>query len=175
MKGLLTQLRLLSTSMRTSILNPNRGGCCVIAAEVATYLEQIVPVRIRVSDDHFDWKREFYEDRFNLNDVISDLGSRADDHDAWNDTGVAFGHVIVEFDYRGRTYHMDTSGCREAEERDPTFGWLMYDGYLPLNVAKALAGAPGNWNKHFDRGQIPAIRKMVKTAFAPLNITPKAV
>lgn len=174
MKGLLTQLRLLSKNMRTSLRNPNRGGCCVIAAEVASYLDQLVPVRIRVSNDHFDW--EGWKDKnCNLNQACEEMGDNAGHHQEWNNRDVFFGHVIVEFDYRGRTYHMDTSGCKEATDRDPSFHWLMYDGYLPLNAARELAARPGNWNQRFDRSQIPVIRGMVKQAFAPLNITPKAV
>lgn len=178
MTDLLNRLRRLAKNLNNTLINPNRGGCCVIAAEVGAYLEQIVPVRIRVSNDHFDFMDEDdWEgcDYNNLNDLIDVLGPRAEDQFAWNENDVFFGHVIVEFDVDGRTYHMDTSGVRLAKKRDPSFGWLMYDGYLPVNVAKALADVPGNWNWKFDRRQIPAIKKMVRHAFAPLNVTPKAV
>ena len=170
MNDLLTYLRRLAKQLNDNIVLPNRGGCCVISAEIAEHLERIVPVRIRVSND---WVDE--DDDCNLNEMVDYLGCTVGDHDAWNDNDIAFGHVIVEFDYNGRTYHMDTSGVKLAKKRDPSFGWLMYDGHLPLHAAKALAAQQGNWNKKFNRAQIPRVKKIVEESFAQLPLTQIAV
>ena len=167
MSDLLVWMRRLSKQLNTHLVLPNRGGCCVIAAEIAEHLEKIVPVRIRVSDDHCD-------DNCNLNDIVDYLGPQAS-HDMWNDAEVSFGHVIVEFDYNGRTYHMDTNGVKLAKKRDPSFGWLMYDGFLPLEAAKTLASEAGNWNKKFNRNQIPVVKKIVSTTFKQLSFDPIVV
>lgn len=170
MTDLLKHLRRLAKQLGTTLIQPNRGGCCVIAAEVAAQLEKIVPTRIRVSNDDCE-----AEDNANLNQMVDYLGPQVDDHNAWNDAYIFFGHVIVEFDYQGKTYHMDTSGVRLAKKRDPSFNWPMYDGHLPLHAAKALADIPGNWNKKFNRDQIPHLRKMVKDVLSPLSSNPISV
>lgn len=172
MTDLLVHLRRLSKQLNTHLVQPNRGGCCVIAAAIAEHLEQIVPVRIRVSDDHFD--HSYSDDNCNLNDMVNYLGTQAS-HDMWNDADVSFGHVLVEFDYQGRTYHMDTSGVKLAKKRDPSFGWLMYDGFLPLAAAQTLASDAGNWNKTFNRNQIPVLKKMVMATFKQLTSNPIVV
>ena len=170
MSDLLVWMRRLSKQLNTHLIQPNRGGCCVIAAAIAEHLEQIVPVRIRVSDDHVD----HCDDDCNLNDIVNYLGPQAS-HDMWNDAEVSFGHVIVEFDYNGRTYHMDTNGVKLAKKRDPSFGWLMYDGFLPLAAAQTLASEAGNWNKKFNRDQIPVVKKIVTNTFNQLSLDPIAV
>ena len=155
----LAQLRELAAKLDRNIRKPNHGGCCVVAVEIAKYLRDIYPTKIRVATDY---------DEFADNDV-ADAAQRVYDHadgDEWNDNGIYFGHVIVEFKYKGRKYHMDTNGVKRATAVDPTFGWILYPGELPFKSAKLLAQQDnGVWNYTFDRKQIPKMRMLISNFF----------
>ncbi len=161
----LAQLRELADKLNRNIKYANHGGCCVVAVELAKHLRDIYPTKIRVSTDY---------DEFADHDV-TDAAQRVYDHadgKEWNDNGIYFGHVVVEFKYKGRKYHMDTNGVKRATDVDPTFGWLLYPGELPFESAKLLADQDkGVWNHTFNRKQIPKLRKMVSDFFKTAQLT----
>jgi hypothetical protein len=161
----LTQLRELADKLNNNIADVNHGGCCCVAVEIAKHLRKIYPTKIRVSTDYDD-----YADT-NVEDVAKWLADHGDG-DAWNDNGIFFGHVVVEFKYKGRNYHIDTNGVKRAGAVDPTFGWILYPGELPYKAAKVLADQDsGVWNWTFNRDQIPKMRKIIDNFFKAAQLT----
>lgn len=161
----LAQLRELAAKLDRNIKYANHGGCCVVAVEIAKHLRNIYPTKIRVSTDYDEYA-----------DVeLSDAANRVYDHadgEEWNDNGIYFGHVIVEFKYKGRKYHIDTNGVKRARNVDPTFGWILYPGELPYKAAEILAAQDsGVWNWTFNRKQIPKLRKIVEAFFKNAQLT----
>lgn len=132
----------------------NDGGCCVFASLVARRLSAFFPTRIVVGDDEvsttIDLAREYAAD----NCIYQ-----------WNDAGIGFGHVIVEFDCGGKTYHYDTSGCVEKSDTTNLFDYKIYAGYLTVQEAEELASTPRGWNTVFNRKDIPEIKWLVKRFF----------
>lgn len=151
--GLITTLREMAKQIDRRIPDVNYGGCCVVAAEIADKLQHIVPTRIRVAG-------YFGANGCNVDVAHQKVGNSANGYD-WHENGIYFGHVIVEFDYRGRTYHLDSSGVHKAGRCEPSFGYELYDGNLPLEAAKALADEWSNWNSRFNRKYIPLIKSIV--------------
>jgi hypothetical protein len=161
----LAQLRELASKLKTNLKKPNQGGCCVVAVELAKHLQDIYPTKIRVSTDYDD-----YADT-DLNDAANRVYDHADGYE-WNDNGIFFGHVVVEFTYKGRKYHMDTNGVKRAKDVDPTFGWIFYPGHLPFKSAKILADQDeGVWNHTFNRKQIPKMRMLISNFFKTAQLT----
>lgn len=164
MNNNITQLRELAHILKTNLVKPNQGGCCLIAVEIAKHLSSIYPTKIRVCSDYDDGET-------NVLDVANRVHDPSDLYE-WNDNGIYFGHVIVEFEYRGHIYHMDTNGVKRAKPVDPSFGWILYPGDIPVKSAKSLAGIKtGAWNSAFDRKQIPTLRKLVKHFFKHAQLT----
>ena len=80
----------------------NSGGCCVFAALIGKYLEKhVTAVRVRVRNA---WMREGSRNLDTIRNKITENTLRQ-----WNRNGVDFTHVMVEFDYRGRTYLYDAT------------------------------------------------------------------
>lgn len=161
----LAQLRKLTANLKRNLRYPNSGGCCVIAVEIANHLQKIYPTKIRISTEYDD-----------VNDTTvpvaaSNISDPADGFE-WNDNGIYFGHVVVEFKYKGRNYHMDTGGVSRATGCDPTFGWPFYVGDMTIAHARILARQDeGVWNSTFDRRQIPKMRKLVTEFFKTAQLT----
>lgn len=155
----LAQLRELANTLHRKLKRPNSGGCCVVAVEIAKHLRDIYPTKLRVSTDYDELLGN------NVHEVAEQVCDHSDGWE-WNDNGIYFGHVIVEFKYKGRNYHMDTSGVKRARSVDPSFEWFLYPGDLPFESAKILAAQDsGVWNASFDRKQIPKLRQMVGDFF----------
>lgn len=150
-RGFLTKLRAMAKQL-DRVPDVNYGGCCVVAAEIANQMQGMVPTRLRVGH-LWNIDTDIETARNNISNVANGY--------EWHENGVYFGHVIVEFDYQGRTYHMDSSGVHKAKDVDPSFGYELYSGFLPLSDAKALAGVWSNWNSRFDRCYIPRIKNIV--------------
>lgn len=137
-----------------SVHDVNYGGCCVVAAAVAEKLQYVVPTRVRVASFLGAGDR-------NVSTAANNVGDIGNGWE-WHQNGIFFSHVIVEFDHLGRTYHMDSTGVKQAKNVDPSFGYELYDGHLPIHAAKALADEPSNWNNRFDRDHIPFIKNIVR-------------
>lgn len=150
------QLQLLCTQLN-DIPNINKGGCCVVAATVANHMQHLYPTRIRVSND---W---YTNDDTPIDQVASSL-DEPDDLYCWNDNGIDFGHVFVEFEYKGHTYFIDSNGVTLAGRTDPTYNWIVYNGELPLKLAKRLIYSEG-WNTKFNRTAIPKVKKLINKFF----------
>jgi hypothetical protein len=150
--NLLKKLGHLSDYMDNTYPLINYGGCCIFAAYVGKRLNKIVPTRVAVFDNvtntTIDNAREY---------VWANTTSQ------WNFNGVEFGHVVVEFKYKNRWYHLDTNGVRRQ-----VFNWdgdHRVPGSLTIKEAYELGKDCYGWNDMFPRKQIPRIRKDINKFF----------
>lgn len=158
----LKEIQDLCNEIDASIPRVNSGGCCVVAAELAAQLSEHYPTRIRVGNS-YTWD-DNGNDNVSLDDVASNVKKKSDIF-AWNDQGIYFGHVIVEIEYNGKKYHIDSTGVHKAKKKDPAFGFALYEGSLSIKHAKKLAGNGYGWNDTFDRGHIPLLKQIVNNFF----------
>jgi len=77
----------------------------VFAALMGQCLEAYGKVAIAIGNNDYD---DVSIDDARLRVSVNDI-------EEWNDTGVYFNHVVVEFTYEGRDYHIDSSGVHPAD------------------------------------------------------------
>lgn len=146
---------------RVNALYPdiNHGGCCVYAAIVADELDRLgVPARGIVAtwtsdrgDTDIDEIRNYVE----CNNVAE-----------WEENGVFFTHVGIEYNINGKIKHCDSNGVKD--KGNILMSWAIYKGRLMIHELKQLARSGRDWNKSFDRKDIPAIRRLIKTELRAL-------
>jgi hypothetical protein len=139
----------------------NHGGCCVYAAMVVQALHKH---NIKASGIVASWGAEYLNRTGITIDKVRE-GLKKNTHTEWNNNGVNFSHVGVEFEYRAKIrthrYHYDSTGVKKAgKELD---GMPIYAGRLTLEELRTLAGTKKGWNDTFDRKHIPELRKLVKS------------
>lgn len=151
---LIYQLNKLAAEMQDITKYINYGGCCVVAAAVAPLLKKQVPTKIRVA------AHEWYYENINLKEAMKKVNRELiDDCYQWNDNGVYFGHVYLEFEYNGITYYFDSDGVSLTPPIEEVF--RTYEGNLTHTAARKLASNSSNWNSVFPRSTIPDIRRAV--------------
>lgn len=154
-------LPILANKM-SNINSLNCGGCCVFATHVAKYLQQHVPVRIVIFNP---------PDYPSIDSVRTKLKNPRSARQ-WYKNGMAFFHILIEFDYEGKTYLCDSTGVFPASNQYTFNGWMeLYrtSGSLTMEEASALAANHRAWNWRFDRRQIPKIKKRISRFFAKYN------
>lgn len=142
----------------------NYGGCCVYAAMIVAALHKH---KIKAQGIVASWEAESLNNAgMSIDAVRGNMVNKT--HDEWNSNGVAFSHVGVEFEYKGRVRtvkkHYDTHGVHSAKK--VLDNYPIYNGRLTLEELRILAGTKKGWNSCFDRKDIPAIRKLVKAHLA---------
>jgi hypothetical protein len=138
--------------------NINCGGCCVFASLVLDHVQNMTPVRISVLSNWFG--------RENSIDVARTKVT-CNQTNEWNENGIYFGHVILEFDHDGVTYFYDSDGVTKKDQ-DYRAGDQV-DGYLTTQECKELA-EDVNWNRMFDRANIPTMKATIDTFFAQFDV-----
>ena len=135
----------------------NYGGCCVYAAIVATELKKykidacgIVASR---SAGETDYSIDQARNNINKNTVQS-----------WENNGIVLSHIGLEFEVGGKKKHYDTKGVRPASRYSGDL--TIYKGRFQHAELKQLAAKKSGWNNHFNRRDIPAIRKLVQNRLA---------
>lgn len=144
----------LKRDINTSI---NSGGCCVVAAILASHLKNIIPYKIVVLDDgcaHIDRVRAELRNNYDIRE--------------WNNNGVTFGHVLVEFEYGNATYWVDSNGVHDSLV-DMWYGEIL-SGSLTLKEATALAESSKGWCTLFNRDYIPQIDHIIEMHFNYYNV-----
>lgn len=143
----------------------NCGGCCVFAVLVAEELqrrgiETCIIVGADVDED---------EEIADLREVEKKAKNNKAD---WNNNGVFFNHVGIEFRFGDEFYHYDTDG---VHPEDVMLGiYRIYGGGITVETAKALAEEADGWNTTFDRKKIPSLRRHIRRYLAstlPLTAT----
>ena len=154
------ELRTFIRKMHNAYDNMNYGGCCVFAGLVAPHIEKMHPsTRVRViefgaecEDTNIDDSRT--DGKYGLN-TMSD----------WCDGGISFYHVVIEFDYRGKTYLLDSEGIVDAEDYYDQTGLSPYGGNMTIKETQYIARSKRGWNDMFNRDNIPSLTKDVNKFF----------
>jgi hypothetical protein len=140
----------------------NCGGCCVYAAMVAEELQ-------KHGIDAKGIVAAYSAKELNTNGVTLNSirpGIKSNTLAEWNNHGVRFNHVGVEFVIKkegkrtGTKKHYDSTGVKRATTELDYMP--IYKGRLELADLKALARKRKGWNESFNRRSIPALRKLVK-------------
>lgn len=154
---LIRELNKLAKNINKDTHNVNCGGCCVVASEVAKFLHKLVPTRIVLLNSFWGGPNK---DLNAIRNKVSDPLVMKE----WYRNDIDFAHVIVEFDWRGKTYMFDSEGlCTDGK-------WKLraHQGELTLDEALAFAASEEGWNRRFNRDQIPIIKNHVETHFNQL-------
>lgn len=161
---LIEMLNALGEEAETTINNLNSGGCAVFAAHVGYHLKYragISNVRLRIGHSFADECDQIPT----IEEARKNTHSNANAHD-WNDVGVHFGHVIVEFELDDRVYHYDSSGVTRAAGVTENFGFVLHKGALTIEEGLQIACDPSGWNSSFNRSQIPTTIDIISRHFA---------
>jgi hypothetical protein len=157
MAGLITTLKALGKHLEREVDNINCGGCCVVAAHVAYQMKYRLGIDAVIRTSH-SWREYDLENVEEARNHIADpANASAKD---WNEVGVAFGHVVVEFSHKNQLHHFDTNGVFPAD-RETQQGFLIHPGKMSVEDALAIASKPDGWNPMFNRKHIPAILNII--------------
>lgn len=155
----------------STINNLNYGGCCVFASLAADLLQHIPSVRnvcLRVAHwSAADSSNTAIED---ARKQIIEVGEPLYQPLSWYLYGdITFGHVIVEFEYRGHRWHFDSEHLVESSgEMECEFSSPLYGGKLKIEDGLELGIASDDWNTCFDRDNIPVVKQMINTCLLDL-------
>lgn len=128
----------------------NNGGCCVFAAIVGRELARRgFRVRVIVANR---WPN------VNIEEVKTNLKCIHSMYE-WEENGVSFTHVGIEFQYNGRWWHYDTNGVHP--KRKTLDGIKVNPGRLTVAEAELLARYGEDWNDMFSRRKIPSLRRHI--------------
>ncbi len=139
----------------------NYGGCCVYASMVSIELRKKgIAARGIVSS--------YYAETCDT--TIDEARKKVRENNVfeWNSNGINFFHVGLEFDYKGKTRHYDSTGVCVAKKKLDKMP--IYAGRLTHAELKALASKQDGWNSRFDRKNIPALRKLVRSYFENVTV-----
>jgi len=161
--SLISKLNHLGKEVYNKYPNINYGGCCVYAALVA---EALLLHKINAKGI----VAAYCADQFNSVQSIDEIRPYIKYHTLyhWQNNGVEFNHIGLEFEINGKLRHYDTHGVKMA--RKEFDGMPIYRGRLQLHELQKLAGKRAGWNDSFNRRHIPAIRAMVQERLAVDNI-----
>lgn len=139
--------------------NINHGGCCVFAAIIGTELKRLgISARGIVASYYSDvGKSNIDSARENVSENIPW---------EWEESGVYFTHVGVEYDINGTVKHYDSNGVKRKGSR--LLYLKIYDGRLTVDELKELSRTSKGWNPSFVRKDIPAMRRLIKEEMAAL-------
>lgn len=161
-RDIVSQLQRLGREANARVRYLNCGGCAVYVALVSrALLNRGIPARARVAD----WSQTGEHTVDKVRAVLAEKGidtNNATPHD-WNAEGIKFTHVLVEFEYRGRTYLADSNFVdTKRRKREPTCGAPLLPGALSVPEVESLASTPVGWNAMFDRDEgIPILKQIV--------------
>ena len=156
----INHLNIFGAKVEKAMPRINSGGCAVFATLVAERLRKHFDTRIRTAGYVWDNARKGVDEAR----AIIKRNSLTE----WQGAGISFGHVIVEFDCDGDTFHYDTTGVIPAAPRTKAFDFEVFDGHFSVEEMRVLALDSGGrgWNNEFDhRSLTPTLKFMVKQFF----------
>ena len=153
--------------LQNEVLFLNNGGCGVFASYLVEEMKRrsIFP-KLRILSDI-----SVSDDEINVEDVEKELKEYDVDLvniDNWNDNGVFFSHIIVEWD----GYFFDGYEMIDIDEIKNE-GWEgielnLLDGSISYSTMKLLAEY-GCWNIFYDRDQNFLVHQIIKECFEKLD------
>lgn len=146
------EIRLDDLGRRVNFLFPkiNNGGCCVFAALVTAELQRLgINARGIVAT---------YNPEKHIDKVRPKVSSNT--LDEWENNGINFTHVGVEYEIDGTVKHYDSNGVRDCGKK--LMHWYIYKGRLLLEEMKELSRTGRGWNPSFKRKDVPALKRIIK-------------
>lgn len=158
-----TKLNQLGKIVKERYPDINCGGCCVYAAMIVDALKkhdiQAKGIVAAFGAGKPGWMTSeiatitAVRKKIQKNEIVE-----------WQSNGISFNHVGVEFKIGSVKKHYDTAGVRKAGKM--LDGMPIYTGRMEYVELRALAGKKAGWNESFNRKDIPALRRLVKSHLA---------
>ena len=142
----------------------NSGGCAVFANILATILvkNKIYDFTFRVWPD----KHDDENNRINLNNIDTSSFNYAIVENWSVEHDVYFNHVAVEWN----GYVWDSSGAKSTMDDVSFMGNLPYLGEIEWGVVSESSKIEWQWNRAFNRRNIPKLRRAVVECFQKFNL-----
>ena len=142
----------------------NSGGCGVVAGIIGEYLARTTDVRIVVAA--YDYNVEKQE--LSFSDIKTLLPTDPSINN-WEQYGVHFNHVWVEFLYKNKWYSVDTENI--SDDADNMYShWEPYQERISVETINQLSNNTEGWNWLFDRAQIPSIKRALNKKLKAINL-----
>lgn len=149
--------------VNSEIVRMNWGGCGVFAAELCAVMQEIGITDARIRVYGYDCEGT---DLNELEQHLRENGIDVSDTCNWNDCGVNFGHIVVE--WADRVW--DSEICGDDISRNNQWcGNDMYSGYISYDALVELAANPSGWNFMYAREQNPHVRKIIREGFSTIH------
>lgn len=159
-------LAAIASEVSRNVNNVNRGGCGVYAVELAKRMKKLgfTDMKLRVYGLPEPNNRRPVNVTSVEREVFAD--NPPDNMYEWNDNGVYFCHVRMEWGSRV----WDVEGD-EAAKTDKIWNedYPRYPGSISLKAMNRLAAEKTCWNPTFNRTQIPLMRRIMDKHFAELR------
>jgi len=140
----------------------NHGGCAVWASIVAKeFAKYGIETHIKVASGMARY----------LDEPLDEIRPKIRTSNArnWHKHGVYFGHVVLEVEFDGDKWYVDSESLRPA--RGVVYSDTpVFKGSLPLADAIKLAGTADGWNECYDRKLTPTVRALIKKTMKQLAV-----
>ena len=133
----------------------NWGGCGFMAGIIAQHLTPIVHDIKIVS--YGCWSSNSNIDKARPKVSHNSMSG-------WEEYGVGFGHVWVEFKWNGSWYAIDCEGIIPRKEMHHKWGHPC-GGSWTVKEIKAISNNRQGWNSTFNRDQVPSMRNYMGRQF----------
>ncbi len=159
-------LAAIASEVSRKVDNVNRGGCGVYAVELAKRMKKLgfTDIKLRV----YGFPEPNNGRLANVASVERKVfgNNPPDNIYDWNDNGVYFCHVRMEWGSRV----WDVEGD-ESAKTDKVWNeyYPRHPGFISLKAMNRLSSKKAYWNKRFDRAQIPLMRQIMDKHFAELH------
>jgi hypothetical protein len=161
-------IELIQERIRSEILKINFGGCAVFAGALAQRLDELgLPVRVRIVCNSSDAPST---DLNTVEETIKEHYLDLDDLDNWNDNGVQFSHVMVEWNGM-----LIDGECSQSVESFLMDGWIelskvdtIAPGDISIEATQLLAAQEHGWNFIYDRSQNDQVFEIIDECFSSL-------
>ena len=130
----------------------NSGGCAVFAIMLADVLNSL-----GIND--YEFKVFSDGSTHDVSAVEDGMIFGANRIDNWYRCNVDFSHVMLRYGQ----YVIDSNGTVSYKSNMDWDGYTIHKGSVSYHTIKELAKIPSNWNDAFWRGDIPQMRRIVKS------------
>ncbi len=133
----------------------NAGGCAVLAGNLGRVLERWFSVRGKVLS--------YYSEGHEVNSISEARENlRRNTIADWNAQGIDFNHILLEVDFSDGPYLVEASQVAAHGDFHFHHESVPLEGSLTVQEVYQLGSRETGWNKNFDRGNIPALRKDIR-------------
>lgn len=156
----------IACAIENQIENMNAGGCAVYAVEIVKRLNAIGFKNAKLRTYGYAYNTKGVVINSVEQKLLGAKGTLPASSVAWNDNGVWFNHVRVEW----QKHLWDSEGIVTMREgREWSFSKLQ-EGDISLDALALLCESQRNWNCCFDRAQIPDVRAIMDKHFSALRL-----